>query len=408
MRVLFQVHHFPPDVNSTGLLMAQVACDLVARGHDVTVVTTMPHYEGFKPWPAYRRKLFVTEELDGVRVLRVWSFTSGSKSMIHRLLNYVTFNKMAALRGLTAGPADVIFCTNGSFFSGVTGRFLSIVKRAPLVYNVQDLYPEVPIKAGQLRNPVAIRILRAIARYMYRAATVVTVIAPSFVRHLASAGIPTDKIELIPNFVDTEFIARGSKDNAFSHAHDLVDRFVVSHAGNIGYVYDLQVLIEAAARLDAMDDLVVLIIGDGVARESLQVHADRIGAANVRFLPFQDRALLPDIRATSDVQVALYKPGAAMDSLPSKIYEIMASGQPVLASAEPGSDLHELVGTTGCGLCIAPGDVDALVEALQQLHSDPALRKRFGDNGRTIAETTYSRTVIVDRYEEIFQALSAR
>jgi colanic acid biosynthesis glycosyl transferase WcaI len=385
--------------------MSQLAKSLVERGHEISVITTFPHYEGFRTWPEYRGKVSQRTNQDGIDVLRVYSYTSGSKSMKPRLVNYLTFNVAASAAGLVRRDRyDLVFCTNGSFFSGVTGFVIGRVGKIPVVYNVQDLYPEVPIRAGQLTHHRAIATLERVERFMYDKATHVSVIAPSFEENLARKGVPGDKISVIPNFVDTDFIRPLPKDNEFSRAHRLVDKFVVSHAGNIGYVYDLESLLIAAKRL-ADRDLVALIVGDGVARDNLVARASEWGVDNVIFMPFQPHEVVPLIRAASDVQVSLYKKEAASFSMPSKVYEIMASGRPLLASAETGSDVRSLVDDTGCGVGVPPEDPDAVTDALTRMLDDPAARRAMGEVGRGVAETRYSKGAIVTRYEQLFEKL---
>ena len=409
MRILAVVHHFPPDVNSTGMLMAQLFESLARRGDDIHVLTTFPHYEGFRTWPEYRGKLYSHERDGGVEVTRLYSYTGGTKTMGKRLVNYVSFNAMATIAGIASRrPADIVFCTNGSFFSGLTGLAHGLTKRAPLVLNLQDLYPDVPVRQGQLTSRAAITALEGIGDVMYRRATHLTVIADAFRARLLDRGVPAAKISVVPNFVDTEFIKPLPKDNSFSREHGVHDRFVIMHAGNLGYVYDLETLLDVAARLRPNEEIVFLIVGDGVARPRLEAKARGLDLDNVRFLPFQPRDRLPLLRASSDVQVSLYKPGASGDSMPSKIYETMASGRALLSSADRDSDVWDLVAETGCGVCVEPGNVDQLFEAVMRIYQDPALRVEMGRRGRRHAERDYSREVIVDRYCELFEGLVAR
>jgi colanic acid biosynthesis glycosyl transferase WcaI len=198
------------------------------------------------------------------------------------------------------------------------------------------------------------------------------------------------------------------KDNPFSRRHCLHDRFVVSHAGNLGYVYDVETLIDAAALLRDRSDILFLVVGDGVAKPPLVAQATRLGLSNVQFLPFQPTHELPALRATSDTQVSLYRSGSARYSMPSKLYEIMASGRPLLASADPDSDVARLVAETGCGLLVPPGDPRALADAVLRLRNDPALAGRLASAGRAAAEASYSRDVVVDAYERLLRQVAAR
>jgi hypothetical protein len=178
MRVLVPIIQFPPDVNATGLLMAQLCEELAAQGHEISVITSFPHYEKFRIWQEYRGRIFERERYKRMDVLRLYLYAPGKKNMRNRLINYLSFSAGAALAGMLSRKSwDLILCPNGAFFPGVTSWLIGAVKGIPFIYNVQDLYPEVPVQAGQLRNRHAISILKRIERFMYRKASHVTVIS---------------------------------------------------------------------------------------------------------------------------------------------------------------------------------------------------------------------------------------
>lgn len=409
MRILVLIIQYPPDVNTSGVLMGQLCEGLVARGHSVSVLTTFPHYEKFRVWDEYRGKWLETDVRNGVEVKRTTVYANGNKQkMLHRLLSYLSFNVLATMVGtLSRQDYDVILCSNGSFFSGLAATVIGRLKGAPFIYNVQDLYPETPIQAGQISNRFVIGALEKLEQFMYARAAHVSVIAPSFQRNLVNKRVPDGKIATIPNFVDVDFIRPYPKDNAFSREHGLTNKFVVTHAGNLGYVYDLDALLDVARMVRSESNIRFLIVGDGVDRGRLQDRAATLGLDNVQFLPFQPRDRLPLLRAASDVQVALYRHGSARFSMPSKVYEIMASGRPVLASADMDSDLSQLVARTGCGICIEPHSPEKLGAALLALYRDPALRRRMGRCGRDEAVRTYSREAIVAQYEDLCRTVVA-
>ena len=199
MRILLLIIQFPPDVNSTGLLMAQLCAGLQARGHQVSVLTSFPHYEKFRVWDEYRGKLAERGSYNGMDVLRLYVYASGTKQrMTHRLLSYLSFCGMATLAGIFSRKSyDIILCTNGSFFSGIAAFLIGRTKGIPFVYNVQDLYPQTPVMAGQLRSRNAIAVLEKIERFMYRHAARVSVITPSFRDNIVAKGIAPDKISVI-------------------------------------------------------------------------------------------------------------------------------------------------------------------------------------------------------------------
>ncbi len=401
LRVLLLILQFPPDVNSNGTLMAQVGEELTARGHQVSVVTTFPHYARFQIADGYRGKLFERAAYGSMDVLRLWVYASGTKQrMAHRLFSYLSFNVLAAVAGIMSRRRfDVVLSPNGSFFTGITAQLLRIFKGMPFIYNVQDLYPETPVAAGQLKSRPAIATLGRVERHMYRAANAITVITPSFRDNIVSKGILHAKVRVIPNFVDTEFIRPLPKVNSFSERLGLADKFVVLHAGNVGYVYDLETLLDAAVLLRDDPSIVFVINGEGVAKATLERKVEALGLTNVRFLPFQSRDDLPLLRASADVQVSLYRHNAARFSMPSKIYEIMASGRPLLASADADSDVARLVHATGCGICVEPEDARALADALRNLRHDPLGCASMADEGRRHAVDSYSRGRVGEQYE---------
>ena len=243
---------------------------------------------------------------------------------------------------------------------------------------------------------------------MYSKATHISVVAPGFRNNIVAKDVPSTKVSTIPNFVDTEFIRPLDKANTFSHRYGLTHKFVVTHAGNVGYVYDLETLVEAALLLRLQRDVQFLIVGDGVVRQSLEAKVRALELTNVSFLPYQPRETLPFLRATSDVQVALYKKGASRYSMPSKVYEIMASGRPVLASADVHSDLWDLVANTNCGICLEPDDPTKLASAVMTLYKDPQLRLRMGAQGRREVDRRYSVEAVVTQYDELIRSIDAR
>lgn len=409
MRILLLIIQYPPDSNPTGRLMAQLADGLRAAGNTVDVITALPHYEQFRIWPEYRGKLAVRERAARADVLRLWVYASGRKQrMLHRLLSYLSFNALATIGGLLARRSyDVILAPNGSFFTGIAASIIGLLRRTPFIYNVQDLYPEVPVQAGQLSNRHAIAGLAHLERLMYRRAARVSVIAPSFRANLLAKGVPSEKLALIPNFVDTTFIRPLSRQNPFSVAQGLDGRFVVSYAGNLGYVYDLETLLEVARRLADRPDFLFLIIGEGVSKVDLERKAKALGLSNLRFLPFQPIESLPWLRAASDVQLSLHRPGTSGYSLPSKIYEIMASERPLLASADAESDVAELVRRSECGICVEPGNADQLAAALLSLYNNPTLRTTMGQRGRQYAEQHLSPQVVVNQYQQLLEQVVA-
>ena len=396
--------YYEPDVASTGVYLARVMEGLRRLGHDVTVVTSFPHYDGQRIAEPWRGRLAERTTVDGVDVIRTWVHAAGEKaSLPHRALNYVTFNAASTVAGLVAGRPDVVVTASPPLTAGLTAWTLSRLWRVPFVYCLQDIYPDVAVRLGALKDPRVIRFFQAMERFIYARAAGIAVLSEGFRQNLLAKGVPDAKIGVVPYFLDTGFIHPLPRDNAFARAHGLAERFVVMHAGNVGFSQDLESLLAVAERLRDDDGVRFVIVGDGAAKPALRQRAAERGLDNVLFLPYQPAAVLPELRASADVHVALLKERLASYSVPCKVYEVMASGRPVVSSIEEGSDTWRLLRAGGCGIAVPPEDVDALAAAIAALRSDPARRERLGASGREHVVATYSTEVVVPQFAELVE-----
>ena len=408
MRILLLSTYFLPDYNSSGVLMAQIFEELHQMGHQITVITSVPHYDHYRVWDEYRGKLVWRETYRGMDVRRTYVYTSNSKkSLGGRTLNYLSFHAISAPIGLASGRHDLIMCLSPPLTNGMVAYLISRVKGIPFVYTVHDIYPEVVVKLGTLRNRRVIAFFEWMERFVYAKAVHLTVISEGFRRNLLAKGVPDHKLTVIPNFADTGFIRPLPKSNSFSQPHGLEDRFVVMHAGNVGWSQGLETLLQCARLLASQKDILFLIVGNGATKPSLVRMAQEMGLENVRFLPYQPREDLPYMRAAADVQVSLLKRGITTTSVPCKVYEIMASARPVLAGVDLGSDTWQLVEGARCGLCVEPENPQQLAAAVLQLYQDRDLREELGRNGREHVEAHYSCQAVARRYHELFQRLVA-
>jgi len=406
MRILLLSTYFQPDVASTGVLMTQLAEELAQLGHQITVITSMPHYDTNCIWEEYRGKLVQHDRHGPIDVYRLYLYVPNQKGRsLGRMLNYATFNTLSTISGTLLGRHDVILVPSPPLTNGLSADLISRVRRIPFVYNVQDIWPDVVIRAGVMTNPRTISAFRRLERYVYRRATALVVISEGFRRNLLSKGVPPDKIHVIPNFFDTDFVRPLPRQNGFSASNGLDDKFVVLFAGNIGYSQGLETVLDAALLLRDLEDVLVLIVGNGVAKAGLEAYAQQLEVPNVRFLPFQPHEALPEMYASSDVCLVPLRRGFTNESVPCKVFTIMASGKPMIASVDEGSDTWQLVEQAQCGLCIEPENPQALAEAIRSLYSDPALRDRLGNNGRQHVVQHYTRKVVAKQYHDLLTSL---
>jgi len=408
MRILLLSTYFRPDIASTGVLMTYLAEDLAGLGHNVTVVTTFPHYDTGKIWEEYKGKLFHRDKHGPINVYRLYVYVPRRKDALPgRLLNYATFNVLSVLVGTFIEKPDVVLVPSPPLTNGLSADLISRVHSIPFVYNVQDIYPDVAIRMGVMTNPRVIAFFRRMEQYVYRRAAALAVISEGFRRNLLSKGVPPQKVKVIPNFIDTEFVRPLPRHNGFSSRQSLDDKFVVFFGGNVGFSQGLETVLEAAAKLENQKDILFLIVGNGAAKPGLKNYAQELSLENVRFLPFQPHEVVPYMYASSDVCLVPLLKGFTAESVPCKVFTITAAARPLIASVDRDSDTYDFVQEAQCGLWVEPEDSHALAEAILALYANEELRERLGRNGRQHVEVHYTRQTIARQYHELLTTLVA-
>jgi colanic acid biosynthesis glycosyl transferase WcaI len=406
MKILVVSLYYEPDLcQSNGPIIRALCEDLASAGHEVTVLTSFPHYNCERVWPEYRRRLFERDRVGAVRVFRSYIFVPRRRTALGRLLNYLSFNLSSTLAGLFTGEQDVIFVMSPPLTIGLTAYLLGWLRGIPFCYNLQDIWPDVAIRLGMLRGERLIRFCSRIEKFIYRQSRKVFAISSEFKANLRFKGVPADKIEVIPNFVDTDFIHPLERVNSFSQAHSLTDKFVVLYAGNVGLSQGLEVILDAARELRDHREIVFLMVGAGSCRDELMAEAARRGLENVRFLPLQPEAEVPFMYASCDVALIPLRRGITENSVPCKTYSIMASGRPYIAGVDRASYVWKLTERVGCGECVAPEDGAALAEAVLRLQTDPERAGEMGRRGRDYVERSFARQTITSRYRVALEQL---
>jgi len=248
--------------------------------------------------------------------------------------------------------------------------------------------------------------LDRVNRYLLRHADAIVALGDRMRRRLVEEkGADPSRVHVIHNWADCEAIVPGPRDNAFARAHGLVDRFVVMHSGNVGLSQNLEVLIEAADRLRSKEQLTIAIVGDGSRRRALEAVVAARGLGNVRFFPYQPKALLHESFAAADAFVVSLKSGLEGFIVPSKVYGILAAGRPYIAATDPSAEPAAIARDGGCGLVAAPGDAAALADAIVTLYDDPAATREMGVRARRVARQ-FDRRPAVQAYHELFERVA--
>ena len=405
MRVAFLTHYFPPEVGAPQARLFELAKRLVEKGDDVTVLTGFPNYPTGVISEGYRGRLAMEEQIEGIRVVRRWVYATPNSGFAKRIANHFSFvaSSLTALRAL--GPADVLFVESPPLAIGIAALAFSTIKRAPFVLNISDVWPRSAVELGALRNQAAIDAAEMLERHLYSRATRVTVPTAGILDGLAARGVRREKLVLLSNGVDVDVYSPRVPDAELARQLGLAGRKVFLYAGTHGLSQGLDVVLEAAKRTTNPDVLYVLT-GEGAEKAALGEKADRERIGNVVFLPNQPKAVMPALLSLAYATVVTLK---ALDvfrsARPTKMYESMAAGKPIVASL--WGEAADMVQQAGCGVVTPPEDAAALASAVDALAADPVLAREMGERGRAHVVEHFNRATIAATLRDVLAQSAA-
>ena len=410
MRLVVLTPHFAPDTAPTGAVVTRIVEELAARGHRIHVVTSLPWYREHRiedGWAGPPFKFVRHEDTPWGRITRVHPFPAEDKrDLWRRVAGFAGFSSLGAIAAAGAGPCDAVLAVSPPPTLGVVGWALGRARRAPFVFNVQDVHPDVAIEVGAIRGPRVIAAFKKLERWIYDHAGAVTVLSDDLRANVAAKTRDAAKVKVIPNFVDTDAIVPSERENAYREEHGLTGKTVVMYAGNVGLSQSLDLVIAAAGALAHERDLVFVINGSGTARAALE--RDARGLDNVVFVDPQPPERLPEVLAAADVHLVPLKRDLARSSVPSKTYSILAAGRPLIASVDVGTEVVRVVEESGAGVAVPPDDPEAFTKAVRRFLEDPAEARAMGEAGRRWIEGWASPAKVAEAYEELFEGLIAR
>jgi colanic acid biosynthesis glycosyl transferase WcaI len=407
VRILVITPFYAPDAGPSAALYEMLCEELVRLGCEVSVISAVPHYPTGRVGKEFRGRLVQRERRQGVDVTRVWVPSVDRARLGLRLLSFFCFQVLAAFVGLTR-RYDVLLASNPAFEVLLPVVALGVLRRKPMIYSVHEIYPDVGVKLGIFRHRPVIKAIDLMERRCCRRAGYVRVLSEGYKGVVESKGTPESKLAVIWDWIDADFIRPLPRRNAFSAQWGLEARFVAMYAGNLGLTQGLEQVVEAARLLEGEPAIRIVLVGDGAARGSLEQSVGRAGLRNVQFIPFQERELLPWVLASADVSLIMLKRGMGTDSVPSKCYSIMASGRPIIASVDPGSDTWKVIQQAGCGLCLEPENPRALAGTILDLFRNDAYRARLGALGRAYVVEHHSKSHAAREFHRLALALAGK
>ncbi len=407
MRIAYLSHYFRPEGNAPAARVYEMTRRWAAAGHEVTVVTGVPNVPAGVPYPGYRNRWRQEERIGGVRVVRVWTRLAPNRGRVRRTLNYLSFMVTAARAAARLTPPDVLIATSPQFFCGLAGASAARRLGTPFVLEVRDLWPASIVSVGALRPSWPVRLLEREERRLYARARRIVTVGDGYRGQLVARGVDPDRIDVVPNGVDPAVFSPRPADAALRARYGRGARFLCVYAGTIGMACGLDVVLRAARRLrdDGRGDIGFLLVGDGAVRADLEAAARREGLERVVFAGRADPADIPALLAASDACLVHLRADPLFRTvLPSKIFEAAAMERPVVLGVE--GHAARLVGEADAGVCIPPGDDEALARALGELAADPAACRRMGAAGRARIAACHDYDLLARRYLDVLAAVA--
>ena len=402
MRIGIHSQYYPPEMGAPQARLSHLAAELARRGHDVVVLTAFPNYPKGRIEPGYRG-LFQRETRDGLSIIRTWLRPSQSVRLGPRLMTYFSFVLSSLAVGcFTLGRLDFLITESPPLFLGIAGYLLARRTRAHWIFNVSDLWPESAVHLGAVSQGWGLNAAIALERFCYRKAWLVTGQSDEILDniHRRFSEVPTYHLS---NGVDTQCFRPDHRDAEVRRL--LLDgapegSCVALYAGLHGVAQGLDQILDAAKGLAGLGELRFVLVGDGPEKERLVRSARERGLGNVRFLDALPREQMPALLASADVSLVPLKiplPGA----VPSKIYEAMGAGVPVVLIAN--GEAANLVRRSGAGMVLAPGDAEGVASAIRELAANAGLRARLGKAGREAALRDFDRHSIASRFIQFLE-----
>jgi colanic acid biosynthesis glycosyl transferase WcaI len=408
-RIIIATQVFPPEIHPSAIMVRELAEHLAAKGWEVTVCAGLPHHPQGKLYDGYRWRGWQKEHEGGVEIIRVGHFIHPSRAIPTRSLVFGT-QALAEAAGALAQRrrADVVLVYGPPLLGAALGAIAAKRHRAKLVNVIYDIYPDVAIETGKVNNSLVIKAARWAEKLQYRVSDMTIVLSEGFKKTLIEKGVPSEKIAVIPVWLDPEEIRPMSRDNAWRHEQGIpLDKFVVLYAGTIGVVSGATVVAEAAALLSDRNDILFLFVGEGEEKPKVQARAKELGLTNMKFLPFQPRERLAEVQATADVGLVTLAPGRGRTSVPSKVLGYMAAGRPVIASVDEDSDTAREISDTEIGAVVPPGCAEPLAEAISMYKRSTGKRLGHGESARSRLKVHFARQSVLERYERVLARVAS-
>lgn len=405
MKVLTFCSYFEPEIAASMYLTTNLFEDAADSGIEVELFAPTPT-RGVDKETVKKYKKIKYEERCG-RKLRIHRFAmmQEGKKTLGRALRYILLNLAFVWKGLWT-KADVMFIDSTPPTQGFMAAFLKKLKRIPIVYNLQDIFPDSLVHTGiSTEKSLAYKIGAWMEKVTYRNADKIIVISEDFKANIMAKGVPEEKIVVVYNWVDeSQVYAVERKDNVLFDEYGLDrSKFYVAYSGNIGLTQNMELLVNVAQRMSAHTDVGFAVVGDGAYKEELEKQVKEKGLTNVTLIPFQPYEKIASVFSIGDAGLIISKSGVGNNSVPSKTWSYMAAKTPILASFDAESELVKFVNENNCGVCVPADEEAGLMEAILEMKQSKDKRKEWGENGRRFIDENLSRHIGTSKYIDVIK-----
>ena len=407
-RILIYSLVFSPDGVSTAYLYNDLALGFQKRGYEVCVLTTTPHFniiEGdLNKQPLKKRflGLLYVSYFNGIKVFHIP--LKKHKSTLLRMLSFIYWHKMSFFVGLFLKKPDVILTPSPPLTSGILAILLAKLKGAKTIYNVQEIYPDLLINLGHLKNTFLINFLKRLERFVYNSSSAVTTIDKQFYNIIKPRIKKENSLHIIPNFVDTELYVTESSAKLPPEFLSKPGFTNMLYAGNIGLAQEWDLVLNLAKEIKN-ESITIWIIGEGVKKEYLKSQIEKHHLSNIKLLPYQDRNYLPAINLFADFHFIAMDKSMENEGFPSKVYSIMASGRPMVIVSSENTPITSFLNETNTSLLVMDHSLSGFKNAVLKFALDKELRLKMGERARAIIEKGYTKKQILILYINLINTL---
>ena len=402
MNILIHTQYFPPETNAPANRWGYFAKYLADQGHKITILTSFPNHPLGRILNGYKNQWRFDEEMDGMKIIRTWTYISASRRFISRLFNYFSF-AFSSYMNMFNKDINLFIASSPPLSVAIVGAIIAKKKKIPLILYLRDIWPEAAVSTGYIKKGFFYHLAEKWEKRCYKQAQKILVNSLAIFEELKnSKGVPSSKLEFIPNGADLEFFKEINNSNKINEEYNIKDKFIVLYTGLLGFAQAPEVMIDAAKILENNKDIVFLIVGGGPLKKDLESKIKDLELDNVVLTGQRPREEMPVFVSRGDICLVPYKNSSTFQkNVPSKMFDYMASGKPIIINLEGAAS--DIIIKAQAGLVVEPENALALAKTIEQLYNNRFLRKKMGNSGKVYVEKHYDKKKISKQLEIILE-----